>query len=72
MLINLAIWYLRKKNVSVLINYKVEGGKMKQLSNIGRTYDNELHNTDYYLMDGSKFIFPNGKFKIEKTNSQSE
>lgn len=68
MLKKLAIWYLRKKNVSVLINYRIEDGKVQQLHDESRIYNNEFINVDYRLKNGEKFHIPEGQFKV-RTNT---
>lgn len=66
MLTELALWYLRKKKVTVIMNYKVEGGKLTQKTNEGYTYDSDFDNSEIWLNDGSEFIIPEGKYKIER------
>lgn len=66
MFTELALWYLRKKKATVLMNYKVEGGELTQKSNEGYTYDTDLVESKIYLIDGTEFVPPEGKFKIVK------
>lgn len=67
MLTNLAIWYLRLKKASVLINYKLTDGEIQQLGRNGYTYDCDFNKTIMKLSDGSIFDVPEGKFYVERT-----
>lgn len=42
MLTKLAVWYLRKKNVSVLVGYELMGGYAKAINSKTHVYDNNL------------------------------
>lgn len=63
-MIKLAIWYLRKRKVSVLLNMRVDGGAIQQTTRYGCTYDNHLNNVRYLDKNGKELIIPEGKFKI--------
>lgn len=65
MLSKLAIWYLRKRKKSVLIGYRVVGGKMNAIYNKSYTYDNQLINVDYWYGNGKKLVIPEGEFTIK-------
>jgi len=65
MIIRLAIWYLRKRKVSVLINMKVKDGTVQQKTNKGWTCDNDLHNVRYLDKNGKELVLPEGKFQFE-------
>jgi hypothetical protein len=67
MLTKLALWYLRNRKVTVIMNYKVEGGKLTQKTNEGYTYDTDYNDSEIYLSNGNKFNVPEGKFKIVQT-----
>jgi NADH:ubiquinone oxidoreductase subunit D len=66
MLTKLAIWYLRSKGVSIIMNCKLEDGKVQQLRSTGFTYDSHFKNVEYRLIDDSLFDIPEGKFNITK------
>lgn len=68
-MIKLAIWYLRKRNVSVLLNMKIDGGTIQQKTRYGFTYDSEINNVNYLDADGELFNIPKGKFKVRYTNN---
>jgi hypothetical protein len=61
----LAIWYLRKKNKSVLIGYQLDGGKAKPLNSKAYVYDNRLNSVDYRSQNDKPFYIPEGKFNIK-------
>lgn len=65
MITNLCIWWLRKRKVSVLIGYKTYFGTLKQLSNEGYIYDNELNHTNYINPNGKRIHIPDGEFEIK-------
>jgi hypothetical protein len=67
MLTKLALWYLRNRKVTVIMNYKVEGGKLTQKTNEGYTYDTDYNDSEIYLSNGKKFNIPEGKFKVVQT-----
>jgi hypothetical protein len=62
MFAKLAIWYLRRKKCSILINYEIIGGCIKALGVKNYTYDNKLIGVDYRLRNGEKFDIQEGKF----------
>ena len=78
MFTKLAIWFLRKREVSVLINFHLDGGKLTQLKTDGFFYDNKLNDCvvqeqsnpelpprDIYLLDGKfKYKLPPQKAKV--------
>lgn len=45
MLTKLAVWYLRKKRVSVLIGWKVKEARLQAMYNNVYVHQNDLHNT---------------------------
>lgn len=63
-MIRLAIWYLRRREVSVLMNVRIDGGVIQQKTGYGCTYDTVLDNVKYLDRDGEELIIPQGKFKI--------
>lgn len=63
-MIKLAIWYLRKRKVSVLLNMRVEGGTIQQKTRIGLTYHNDLNNAKYLDKNGKELVLPEGKFQF--------
>ncbi|KQL18835.1 hypothetical protein AN957_09805 [Cytobacillus solani] len=68
---NICVSILRKLNVSTLIGYKVEG-KLTQLNDYGRIYDNEL-NCNYYLPNRQAWNVPQGKFSMtQKCRKEAE
>lgn len=67
-MIKLAIWYLRKRNVSVLLNMKIDGGTIQQKTRYGCTYDSDISNGKYLDNDGKPLNIPKGKFKFRYTN----
>lgn len=64
-MIKLAIWYLNKRKVSVLLNMKIEDGTVQQTTNHGCTYNNTLNNVKYLDKNGKELILPEGKFRFE-------
>lgn len=68
MIEELAIWYLRKKNRSVLIGYQFDGGKIKPINSKAYVYDIRLKNVDFRSQDDKPFYLPEGKFNIRKFN----
>lgn len=64
---SLAIWYLRKRKRSVIIGYKLEGGKVKCLYNKAYIYDNYIEDIIYRCSDDTPFEIPEGKFSINVT-----
>lgn len=64
MLTKVAIWYLRKRNVSVLIGFLLKGGAIQQDNEKAYLYDNWNNKTSYYTKSGIKIKIPEGKFKI--------
>lgn len=62
-MIRIALWYLRKRKVSVLLNMKIDGGTVQQKTRYSCTYDNELTNVKYLDKDGEMVNLPKGKFK---------
>lgn len=64
----LVIWYLRKRKVSVFINFKTNGSDIQQKYDTGYFYDLELSNNKILLSDGkTEWNMPKGKFKQEFT-----
>lgn len=68
MLSKLAVWYLRKKKISVLIGFEVKNGQMKSYNQTCALFDNELYNVEYKTRDNKPFLIPDGKFSIEREN----
>lgn len=68
-MIRLAIWYLRRKKVSVIMNMDVEGGTIKQMARYGYTYNNKLANVRLLDKDGQELKIPQGKFKVQYDDS---
>lgn len=67
MISKIAIWYLRKKKASVIINCQIDNAEVQFLGNKGNIYDNKFNNTLIRLVDGSTLMVPNGsKFNIKK------
>lgn len=68
MFTKLAIWFLQKKKVSVIIGFTIEGKEVKAKSkyNDTYTYDNELRGVDYYTTDDRLLVLPEGKFSIKR------
>jgi hypothetical protein len=64
MLTELAVWYLRKKKKSVLINYEINNGVVKCRNNESYLYDNILNNVEYRLSNDKEFVIPDGKFNV--------
>ncbi|MED4399808.1 hypothetical protein [Metabacillus fastidiosus] len=64
MFTNLAVWFLRKRKASVLINIKLNGGTAQQLTRNGFIYDCEFNDNKYLLENGRTFDIPEGKFKV--------
>ncbi|VDG26011.1 hypothetical protein [Lactiplantibacillus mudanjiangensis] len=59
---NLAIWFLKKREVSVVMNFDVTGD-IKERTSKGR-FENCLIKGRVYDHYGHEFIVPHGKFKI--------
>lgn len=66
MIEKLAIWYLRKKNVSIIMNYRLNGGILKPKQKQSRMYDNTFIDTDHRYMDNTKCDVPEGNFEFTK------
>lgn len=66
MLTSLAIWYLRKRKLSVLIGFEAIDGQVKPQNNRTFVYDNTLRNTVFKSPDGEVLILPEGKFSITR------
>lgn len=67
MLSNLAIWYLRKRKASVLLNYRLAGGDVHQLTNRSFIYDCAIRDdVDYRLPNGEDFTIPEGAYQVKK------
>ena len=64
-MIKLAIWYLNKRKVSVLLNMKIEGGIVQQTTYHGCTYNNTLNDIKYLDKNGNELVLPEGKFRFE-------
>lgn len=64
MLTKLAIWYLRKRKVSVMMNFYVDDATIVQKSIEGYLYDNSLIDCDYLSSSEKRLILPEGKFHI--------
>lgn len=62
MLAKLAIWYLRKKQYSVIMGVKIIGGRVRPIQRDFRIFDNEL-DTIFYDYDGFPLHIPSGKFE---------
>lgn len=66
MLRKLAIWYLRKRNCSVLINYIVNEDSIKQKTSDAYIYDNHFGKDALYLDDkGEIFDVPYGSYEFK-------
>jgi hypothetical protein len=65
MLTRLAIWYLSKKKVSVMIGMSTYGGKIKYLHPLSSTYNSTIMHTRTFDANNEQFLIPSGKkFKI--------
>jgi hypothetical protein len=62
----LAIWYLRKKKISVLMNYQIDNGKIRPLTHMNCMYDNNLNNVDVRSNNNQVLVIPEGKFCIKQ------
>ncbi|WP_419893256.1 hypothetical protein [Oceanobacillus kimchii] len=62
MLSELAIWYLRKRKKTVIINVESVGGMLTQLERSAYLYDNRLINTVFYDCEDIPIVIPEGKF----------
>ena len=61
MLKRIAVWYLRKRNASVILNIKVSDGLIKVKGNQAQIYDNEFNNTKFITEDNQEFLIPDNK-----------
>lgn len=68
MLTKLAIWYLRKRKVSVLIGFLTYEALIQQERESAYLYDSNLMNTSYFDYEGNKIEIPEGKFEFRRTN----
>ncbi|VDG25829.1 hypothetical protein [Lactiplantibacillus mudanjiangensis] len=59
---NLAIWFLKKREVSVIMNFDVTGD-IKERTSKGR-FENCLFKGRVYDRYGKEIVMPHGKFKI--------
>lgn len=70
MLTKLAIWYLRKRKRTVLMNIRMYGNKVQQISYNGFFYDNDLMNIEMYDTEGNPLHVPQGKFHIQTPSKE--
>lgn len=68
----LAVWYLRKRKVSVIMNVKIETGCIRQLTKTCYIYDNELIDTRYYDFVGAGVALQDGKFVIVRQKESED
>lgn len=70
MLSKLAIWYLRKRKKTVILNVIAKDGSMQQSERSALLYDNCLMDVAYYDYDGNIVTIPEGKFSFEREVKQ--
>lgn len=71
MLVKLAIWYLRRKRVSVIMNYRINGGLLKPKQNQSYMYENTFIETEHRYIDNSEMDVPEGNFSFSKPIQRS-
>lgn len=65
MLAKLAVWYLRKTNKSVFINFELEDGKITPFSNEAMYFDSEFYGVKIHTADGKEVVLPEGAFSLK-------
>lgn len=63
MLEKLAIWFLKKRKVSIIIGFAHEGGAIRPLNRDTYLYDNTFDRCQFLEYNGAEFQIPEGKFQ---------
>ncbi|WP_373757831.1 hypothetical protein [Jeotgalibaca porci] len=66
MITKLAIWWLRKANKSVVINYVVTQGELQAKQKQSFIYDIDFADALYKDCDGEIVALPSGKFTMKR------
>lgn len=66
MLTKLAIWYLRKRKISVLMGFTTSRGSLQSDNDVTYLLDNFLMDTAFYDKFGKKWLLPEGKFSYKE------
>ena len=67
MITKLAIWYLRKRKVSAVIGFYIDGGHIRPINNRCFLMDNKFMNIKFLKNDGEELDIPRGKFTYEES-----
>ncbi|WP_042426161.1 hypothetical protein [Geomicrobium sp. JCM 19039] len=70
MIEKLAIWYLRKRKCSVLINFNIDSGYFQSLMYKTYLFDNALSNVHHLTADGKPLTIPEGKFTVIRKSDE--
>lgn len=70
MLTKLAIWYLRKRKVSVMIGFVTFRGSLQSDNKRAFLYDNTLNETKYFDQLGKSLDLPEGKFHFDRSGDE--
>ncbi|QLI77123.1 hypothetical protein [Bacillus pumilus] len=71
MITKLAIWWLRKRKLTVLIGHDITGGEIKAKSNKVYLYDSNLKDVAFKDPNGIPFNVPEGKFAYKRAKEAS-
>lgn len=66
MITKLAIWWLRNRNLSVLIGHDITGGEIKARFNKVYLYDSIMKDTVFKDSNDNTFNVPEGKFAYKR------
>lgn len=66
MITTLAIWWLRKTNKSVIINFKMTNGEVQAKERYALIFDNEFTDIVYMDSNGERVTIPSRKFTITR------
>lgn len=69
-MVGFSINYLRRKNKSVIIDYRVEG-ELHIMRRHVSNYDSTINGINY-LKDGSRFDVPKGRYRIVRDSESNE